>query len=394
MTLTTGRGVRPGWRKLSRHLLESGAMAPDWAPAFEAVDRARFLPSVMWPYDMATRTSSHVDRDADPDAWYAAADADVPVTTQWDDGRHLGTAPGTVPTSSASMPSVVMAMLDDLDVRDGMTVLEIGTGTGWNAGLLTHRLGDRQVTTVEVDATVAAQADSALHRASLHPITAVADGLNGHPADAPYDRLIATVGLRTIPQAWLRQVTPGGVIVAPWGRHYANSDVVARLVVADDGSSASGKFTRPVEFMKARSQRVARSPHAEYVPDGLTGAATSTTTLTALEAGFEDPLRHPFTLVAGLLVGDCVQASDRRGDERSVWLYGLSDRSWAAVLFHDGQPVSTVYQGGPRQLWEEIEAAYRWWEAEGRPGIERFGLTVSQQGDQTWLDTPERPVGE
>jgi hypothetical protein len=56
------------------------------------------------------------------------------------------------------------------------------------------------------------------------------------------------------------------------------------------------------------------------------------------------------------------------------------------------QPVSTVYQGGPRKLWEEIEAAYRWWEAEEGPGIHRFGLTVSQQGEQSWLDTPERPV--
>jgi hypothetical protein len=91
---------------------------------------------------------------------------------------------------------------------------------------------------------------------------------------------------------------------------------------------------------------------------------------------------------------DCVQASDRRCDERSVWLYGLSDRSWAAVLFHDGQPVSTVYQGGPRKLWDEVEAAYRWWEAEGRPGIDRFGLTVSQQGQRIWLDTPEQPVGD
>ena len=53
-----------------------------------------------------------------------------------------------------------------------------------------------------------------------------------------------------------------------------------------------------------------------------------------------------------------------------------------------------VYQGGPRKLWDEIEGAYRWWEAEGKPGIHRFGLTVSQQGEQAWLDTPERPVGE
>ncbi|WP_405803510.1 hypothetical protein OG729_00500 [Streptomyces sp. NBC_00210] len=73
---------------------------------------------------------------------------------------------------------------------------------------------------------------------------------------------------------------------------------------------------------------------------------------------------------------------------------GCPTGSWAAVLFHDGQKVSTVYRGGPRRLWDEVEAAYRWWDAVGRPGIHRFGLTVSQQGDQAWLDTPERPVGD
>lgn len=68
---------------------------------------------------MHPRTTNFLAQgDAEPAAWYAAADADVPVATQWDDGRHQGTAPGTVPTSSASMPSVVMAMLADLDVRD------------------------------------------------------------------------------------------------------------------------------------------------------------------------------------------------------------------------------------------------------------------------------------
>ncbi|WP_141726977.1 methyltransferase domain-containing protein, partial [Streptomyces niveus] len=75
-----------------------------------------------------------------------------------------GTEPGVVATSSASMPSVVAAMLRDLDVSDGMRVLEIGTGTGWNAALLAHRLGSGNVVSVEIDAEVVARARAALGR--------------------------------------------------------------------------------------------------------------------------------------------------------------------------------------------------------------------------------------
>jgi protein-L-isoaspartate O-methyltransferase len=99
------------------------------------VDRALFLPQVMWPYDMRTRASTTVDRRVDPDAWYGYADADVPIATQWDDGQHHSTAPGKVPTSSAFAPTVVAAMLTALHAHSGTRVLEIGTGTGWNAAL-------------------------------------------------------------------------------------------------------------------------------------------------------------------------------------------------------------------------------------------------------------------
>ncbi|MFI9585970.1 methyltransferase domain-containing protein [Streptomyces sp. NPDC052236] len=396
MTLT-GRQARSGWKDLVRSLLDSGAMAPEWAESFEAVDRARFLPRMMWPYDMTTRTSTRSDREVEPAAWYWYADTNVPITTQWDDGRHTGTAPGSVPTSSASAPSVVSAMLRDLDVRDGKA-LEIGTGTGWNAGLLARRLGGQQVTTVEVDAMVARSAKAALHDAGLDPAVVVADGLLGHPQGAPYDRIIATMGLRAVPYAWVRQTVPGGVIVAPWGTHYSHTDAVARLVVGEDGSSASGRFTRPVEFMKARAHphRLARAPHSEYVPGGDVAAAaesTSSTTLSARGLGIEDRLPHPFPFAAGLLLGqDCVSASDRRGDSCSVWLYGITDRSWAATVLRDGQPASTVYQGGPRRLWDQTETAHRWWTDTGEPQVHRFGLTVTSEGEQAWLDTPRQPV--
>ncbi|MEU6173971.1 protein-L-isoaspartate(D-aspartate) O-methyltransferase [Streptantibioticus parmotrematis] len=389
MTLRDTARARPTRQELGRALRASGALGQEWAPAFEAVDRAAFLPDVMWPYDMATGASTTVDRRADPDAWYAHADRDVPITTQWDDGAHEGPAPGRVATSSSSMPSIVFRMLDDLAPADGMRVLEIGTGTGWTAGLMAYRLGGRGVTSVEVDAAVADRARTALRSLDLAPQVLTADGLLGHPAATPYDRTIATCGMRRIPYAWIEQTAPGGLVVAPWGTAYANRDTVVVLTVAPDGRSASGRFRRAVEFMKARSQRTTRPPHAAYLPDGFPGDATATTTTLTADDGFADRF-GAFAFAAGLRVPRCAWAADERDGDHSVWWYGLDgDRSWAAVLFRGGAKEATVHQSGPRGLWDEVAAAWQWWDAAGRPAPDRFGLTVTREGAWAWLDAAE-----
>jgi protein-L-isoaspartate O-methyltransferase len=384
--------AREGWVRLAASLREDGRLTADWAEVFAEVDRAGFLPAVMWPHDMSSRTNTTVDRTGDPDAWYAYADADVPVTTQWDDGHHQGTAPGQVPTSSASAPSVVASMLADLDVAEGMRVLEIGTGTGWTAGLLTRRLGQGRVTSIEVDPAVAAAARTALHGASLHPELVVGDGLPGHPPGAPYDRILATMGVRTVPFTWVQQTAPGGVIVAPWGTPYANADALVRLTVTEDHDRAEGRFTRAVEFMKARTQRHPPAPHSTYVPGTSVAEAADTTTTTSLSPADLLGLGNPFAFVAGLLVPGCASASERRGNAVSMWLYGIGDRSWAAAILHDNKPSATVYQGGPRRLWDTLEAAHHWWTTTGRPGITRFGLTITPHRNTPWLDTPDRPL--
>ncbi|MFE7132385.1 methyltransferase domain-containing protein [Streptomyces sp. NPDC057638] len=381
---------RPGRRALLRQLRDSGVLAADWVPAFEAVDRAAFLPDLLWPYDMESRTSQSVDRAVDPAAWYACADADRPVTVQWDDGDHHGKAPGRVPTSSVSMPSVVASMLAELDVRPGCRVLEIGTGAGWNAALLAHRLGGEQVVTVEVDAEVAATARTRLRERGLRPEVVTGDGLLGHAARAPYDRIIATAGLRRIPFSWVEQTVPGGLIVAPWGTAFANTDHVVRLTVRGDGRAASGRLSAPVEFMKVRSQRHEIDPGA-YLPGGFPGAATvSPTTLSTRDLGGGQVPRHPFLTAAGLLIPDCVLRADRRGTRVSTWLYDLGDLSWAAAVLTDGVADSTVYQSGPRRLWDELTSAHRWWTGNGCPAPDRFGLTVTPTGNTAWLDAPDR----
>ncbi|MFB6534280.1 methyltransferase domain-containing protein [Streptomyces noursei] len=384
--MTDAHQERPSRTGLGRALMAAGALSSDWAPAYAAVPRAAFLPDLMWPWDMRVGASVPVSRTDDPEAWYAHADADCPIVTQWDDGDHTGTAPGAVSTSSASMPSVVFRMLRDLDVRPGHRVLEIGTGTGWNAGLLAHRVGPENVVTVEVDGAVATAARAALGRFGSLVEVVHGDGFEGHPAGAPYDRVVATCGLRAVPYAWLAQCRPGGVIVVPWGTHFGNGDAVARLVVSDDGRSASGRFTGPVEFMKLRAQRLPPVVHRDYVRGSVADGDESATSVAedAFVVGPFDALRF----VLGLRVPRCLQVvGEKRDGARPVWLYGLGDRSWACVQFREGR-AARVWQHGDRRLWDEAEAAYRWWTARGRPAHDRFGLTVGAGGARAWLERP------
>ncbi|MEU1409962.1 methyltransferase domain-containing protein, partial [Streptomyces sp. NPDC005728] len=327
---------------------------------------------------------------AEPGLWFQYADADVPIVTQWDDGKPSGEGV-RVPTSSASMPSVVFRMLRDLDVQPGHTVLEIGTGTGWNAGLLAHRLGVEAVTSIEIDPTVADAARDRLAARELLGVVLTRDGALGDQAGAPYDRVIATAGIRTVPPEWIEQTRPGGIIVAPWGTHFSNSDAIVRLKVSP--SEASGHFTGPVEFMKLRAQRLPFEGHDAYLPEGMAEAERSTTDVTEGELLGEGRF-DPRTFAIGLRVRDCHRVvAEKRDGARPVWFYGLKDHSWACVMFRDGRPEADVWQEGSRRLWDEVHEALGWWHTADQPDFERFGLTAEMDGRQhVWLDSPENVV--
>ncbi|MEU8660995.1 protein-L-isoaspartate O-methyltransferase family protein [Actinoplanes philippinensis] len=120
---------------------------------------------------------------------------------------------GDVPVSSSSQPSLMAAMIEALDVTPGMRILEIGAGTGYNAALLAS-LG-AVVTTVDVQADVAARARSALARAGIAGVRVeVADGYTGGPPER-YDRIIVTVGVSGISPHWLDRLEPGGRLIVP-----------------------------------------------------------------------------------------------------------------------------------------------------------------------------------
>ncbi|MGH3773771.1 MAG: methyltransferase domain-containing protein [Pseudonocardiaceae bacterium] len=159
-----------------------------------------------------------VDRVADPQRWLALVYSNTAVLTQFDDGRvRWPQVNARHSSSSSSEPALMLRMLNALDVHHGHRVLEIGTGTGYNAALLAHRLGAGQVVSIEVDPQVAEQARGALARAGFAPTVITADGCAGCPAGAPYDRVIATcsVLLGQIPYQWVAQTRAGGRLVIP-----------------------------------------------------------------------------------------------------------------------------------------------------------------------------------
>jgi protein-L-isoaspartate(D-aspartate) O-methyltransferase len=124
------------------------------------------------------------------------------------DGTHL---------SCASVATLVAGMLDRLEVRPGDRVFEVGAGTGYNAALLAELVGpDGQVVTVDIDEEVTEQASKALAAAGHSEVRVLTrDGALGDAADAPFDKIIVTVGACDIPITWFTQLVVGGRMVLP-----------------------------------------------------------------------------------------------------------------------------------------------------------------------------------
>ncbi|MGK5681814.1 methyltransferase, FxLD system [Actinoplanes sp. URMC 104] len=119
-------------------------------------------------------------------------------------------------SSSISAPWLQAYMLETARLRPGSRVLEIGSG-GCNAALIAELVGaSGAVTSIDIDPDVVAAARAALDRAGYPQVeVALADAEHGHPGAAPYDAVLVTVETSDIPPAWLEQLAPDGVLVAP-----------------------------------------------------------------------------------------------------------------------------------------------------------------------------------
>ncbi|MFD7541305.1 methyltransferase domain-containing protein [Streptomyces sp. NPDC059819] len=227
-------------RALVRRIVAGGALAdPALRAAFEDVPRHLFVPY----YYEGAPGGRHVrlwGEDPDQDRrerWLTRAYADAPLGTRMRDGDLV---------SSSSQPSLMARMLEALDLRDGDRVLEIGAGTGYNAALLCHRLGEAHVTTVDLDPEITESARAHLAAAGYHPAVITGDGSRGAPARAPFDKVVATCTVGSVPQEWPDQCGTGALILAPLATG------LIRLRVAGPGR-AEGRFLHtPAYFVPLR----------------------------------------------------------------------------------------------------------------------------------------------
>jgi protein-L-isoaspartate(D-aspartate) O-methyltransferase len=121
------------------------------------------------------------------------------------------------PISSASQPTMVATMLEQLQVSPGHYILEVGTGTGYNAALLAALVGDDgHVVSVELEPDLAESARRVLAQLGEQRVEiVVGDGRNGYQPRAPYDRIIITAGASRVMRPWGDQLVDGGRLVVP-----------------------------------------------------------------------------------------------------------------------------------------------------------------------------------
>lgn len=349
--------------------------------ALRAVPRHLFIPSIAQAFVGLDERESIIDRDADPDTWWEVVYSDSTLVTQLDDGATEIRLGATGATSAGSAPSTVADLLQWLDPEPGHRVLEVGTGTGWTAALLSHVVGETNVTSIEIDTATAEQAVKNLTAAGAQPYLVVGDGADGLTERAPFDRVHVTCGIRTVPYAWIEQSRPGAVIVAPYCPGFGLNHAL-RLVVRPDGT-AIGRFPGFASYMMMRSQRPVGV--ADTDPDQARPFTTriDPRTLAYAPAGAD--------LAISALTG-LHSHTYREDDFHRMWVMGGSDQ-WAAASWEPKREQYEAFQIGDRAVWQEAVDAYFQWVSWGEPGRDRFGMTVTAEGQRIWLDTPERVVG-
>jgi protein-L-isoaspartate(D-aspartate) O-methyltransferase len=334
---------------------------------------------------------------------------DVPIETAYrDEAIVTKRDPAGVPISSSSQPTIMALMLDQLDPAPGQRVLEIGAGTGYNAALLAHLVGPSgAVVSADIDPQVVERAAAILAAAGYPHVTVVcADGADGYAEAAPYDRIIATVGVWDLAPAWLDQLAPGGRIVVPLDLRGAQVSVALER---RDGHWASRSVV-PCGFMRLRGAFA--GPEQVRMLDRDTGLLLAVPDDRPIDdAGIRAVLGGPSVrrgtgvVVSGselfgglrlwLAVTDertCALSDEDRGSpvlERAPMRMrgfratgGILDGASIAVFgcrsVDDGMLELDAYGHGPDggRLAADLADQTRAWAAAGRPDCERWRITA------------------
>ncbi len=357
-------------------LVKRGAIVSESVErAFRAVPRHRFV-------DGWYRLDIDDDRVAYRPVEY---DRDHPTEEQLEEiysNRALVTeVKHSTPTSSTSQPSLVAGMLELLDLRPGMRVLEIGAGTGYNAALLAEILGSEgRVCSIEFQEDVEETARSHLQNEGYDDVRTVrGDGYFGAPEEAPFDRIVVTVGCPDLSPHWLEQLSADGSLLLPL-RH-AFSDPLVRIERDPaDAERAVGRIVDRSSFMSIQGTLASANPWLSYRILGLPEEPTSTYPLpngiAPQPAGMVYPFDHPEQ--HGLVFFLALSSRELWGNNQG---YGLADPGSSSVLIMTRDGVegysATDDRAALDRLYDRFLHIQREWHRLGCPVPEDYSLVFT-----------------
>lgn len=341
-----------------------------WRRPVESTPRHLFVPR-WWERRRGVWTLQ--DGPDRPDEWLDAAYDDVSLVTRVG-GLHADHAtpvdrPAGSPTSSATLPSLVVRMLRHADIHDRADVLDVGTGSAYGTALLCARLGDTHVTSVDVDPYLTKVAADRLDVAGHHPQLHTVDATG--PLPGTYDRIVATVSVKPIPPSWLEALRPGGRLVTT----IADTTVIIVADKTDDGGAVGRVQWDRAGFMTAR--------HGDDYPPGLAFGDVRDRDDGEVTRG-----RYPVVEVIEAwelqsmleVIAPGIRHWYEEDDtgRRMAWM-AHADGSWAkATAMHDEPP--TVHQGGPRRLWDVLDEVRHQWLVDGSLPLYGAWVTVTPDG--------------
>ncbi|GLF95245.1 ATP-grasp peptide maturase system methyltransferase [Streptomyces yaizuensis] len=365
--------------------------ADGWRQAVEEVPRHRFTPGFYLPADKPSPRGftwwEPVTAELDPERWLTAAYTNQSLVTQLDgdepDWNNPEPRDGGSPTSSSTLPSLVLRMWEDAGLAEGQDILEIGTGTGYSTALACERYGSDAITSLEVDNHRLEQAADALYGLGYTPDLAVADGLYGYWPSAPFDRIVAACSVRTVPQAWIAQTRPGGKILTTLGGWQFGFGR-ALLTVHEDGTADGPLLPGTVSFMLARPHQAPAFGNPTHWTSLLADAPPTTTghTLDWLTAATEQAFFTRF------LIQSATPTTQTATVDGTTCLIDITTGS-LAELTPDGDRLR-VRQAGPVRLWDRAAEVLDAHTAAGHPGPETFRLTIDAAGQH--LHHPDMPT--
>lgn len=320
----------------------------------------------------------------------------VPIEKAYEDTSiPLKTNTSGMLVSSASQPTMMAIMLDQLRMKAGDNVLEVGTASGYNAAIMQYLVGDSgHVATVEIDKELADQAERNLIRANMGQVKVVhSDGASGYAPRAAYDHIIATVGVWDIPPLWAKQLKDDGRIVAP---------------IWIDGVQMSACFTKQPDgtllSVDNRGCAFVYMQGADAMPDMRRQVASSALTIISDAVSQIDTVR--LHNVLGEDEGIC--NLDSRLSPREYWdgfqlylmlnippkthfvlyavqedrqAYGLEKRGVALIMptaaaFVPYHQIGVCYCFGGSDAFMHVQETLDAWDVAGRPNAHRLRLRL------------------